>query len=212
MDSSQTGIEDEAALTGEVVDVDAEAPRYGTLAWLELHEHVDVMGRELPGVHRIPAGSVFRSDEERGYRCAVVKPGGVACGAPGTKRYGVCLVHAGGGADPAAISPKGVAKLGRLRIQRELLGIGPARMANPRMVARLAAQARGEDIAAALLGPLDARGLSAMDRQAAARVILGETFPIQTVTVDVEVPADAAGVAELGWGELQALAARLLEA
>jgi hypothetical protein len=208
VDSSQTA----EVLTGEVVDVDADAPARGTLAWLELQEHEDVNGRELPVCHRIPDGAVWRSDAERGSRCALVKPGGVACGAPATRRYGVCMVHAGGGSqDMAELSRKGAAKLARLRVQRELLGVGPRGMANPRAVARVAAAERAQEIAEALLAPLDARGLPAMDRQRAAAVILGETFPAATATLEVELPASPEAVAELGWADLQALAARVLE-
>jgi hypothetical protein len=209
--SAEKLVDESEPLEGEIVDVEAEAPRYGTLAYLELREHVDVNGRELPDCHRIPEGSTWRTDEERGMRCALVKPGGVACGAPATRRYGVCLVHAGGGADPAELSAKGTAKLGRLRVQRELLGVGPRGMANPRMVARVAAAERAEELALALLAPLDDRKLGSMDRQQAARVILGETFPQATATIDVEIPASAEDVAALGWQDLQALAARVLE-
>jgi hypothetical protein len=122
------------------------------------------------------------------------------------------LVHCGGGAsDLAEMSRKGAAKLARLRIQREVLGIGPRSMANPRLVARVAASERAQEIAEALLAPLDARGLAPMDRQRAAAVILGETFPAASVTVDVELPASPEAVTDLGWSELQALAARVLE-
>jgi hypothetical protein len=74
----------------------------------------------------------------------------------------------------------------------------------------LAAQ-RSADVAEALLAPLDARGLGPMDRQRAAVVILGETFPLSTATVEVELPSSPADVAGLGWSELQALAASVLE-
>ena len=121
------------------------------------------------------------------------------------------MIHAGGGADPASISAKGTAKLARLRVQRELLGIGPRGMGNPRMAARAAAAERAEDIAAALLAPLDDRKLATMEKQAAARVILGETFPLASATLEVELPATADDVGALGWAELQALAARVLE-
>jgi hypothetical protein len=188
-----------------------EAPRHGSLAWLELQEHVTLLGRELPACHRVPAGASFRSDEDRAKRCAVVKAGGVACGAPGTKRYGVCLVHAGGGTDIATQSAKGSAKLARLRVKRELLGIGARSNGSPRALARLAAAERADEIAAALLAPLDARGLAPLDLQRAAVVILGETFPQSTASVEIELPAQGADVASMGWADMQALAARLLE-
>lgn len=207
MDSSQV----EGPLTGEVVDVEAEAPRQGSLAWLELQEHVFVVDRELPACHRVPEGASFRPDSERGNRCALVRSDGSTCGAPATRRYGVCLPHCGGGGDLRAMSAKGAAKVARLKVQRELLGIGPRGMANPRAVARVAAAERAQEIADALLAPLDARGLAPMDRQKAAAVILGETFPAAAMTVEVELPASPEAVAELGWQDLQALAARVLE-
>ena len=208
MELSQAEEHEPGALVGEVVE---DGPARGSLAWLESLPTVEVLGRELPTVHRIPDGSAWRSDEERGSRCALLKPGGVACGAPATRRFGVCLIHCGGGADPAAMSPKGTAKLARLKVQRELLGVGPRGMANPRMVARVAAAARSEELAEALLAPLDDRKLGSMDRQTAARVILGETFPLASATLEVELPTSPDAVAELGWAELQALAARVLD-
>lgn len=218
METSQTGTEAQGQLgeplTGEVVDVDAGygAPARGTLAWLESLPLVSVAGRELPSVHRCPEGSTWRSDEDRGTRCALVKPGGVVCGAPATRRFGVCLVHCGGGADPRAIGAKGGAARGqeaaRLRLTRSVFGI---QTNSPRSVARMLAAARSADVAAALLAPLDDRKLGAMDRQRAASVILGETFPLAQATVELELPASVAEVSELGWQDLQALAARMLE-
>jgi hypothetical protein len=214
VETSQTGFEEDGALVGEVVEtVDewADAPRQGSLAWLELQEHVTVNGRELPSSHRIPDGSTWRSDEERGTRCALVKPGGVACGAPATKRYGVCLVHCGGGSDPREMTAKAAQANTRLRIKRELLGIGPRSSGNPRAIARLAVAERAADVADALLAPLDDRKLGTLDRQRAATVILGETFPLASATIEVDLPASAEDVGALGWADLQALAARVLD-
>lgn len=188
-----------------------EPPRYGSLAWLALHEHVTVQGRELPSVHRVPNGARLLDDSERGGKCAVVKLDGAQCGSPATRVYGVCIVHAGGGADPRGIAPQGGAARSRLRVRRELLGIGPRTAANPRALARLAAQERAEEVAAALLAPLDDRKLGSLELQAAARTILGETFPLSTATIEVELPGDAAQVGAMGWADMQALAARLLE-
>jgi hypothetical protein len=196
---------------GDTASASEEPPRYGSLAWLGLQEHVTVCGRELPSVHRVTAGMSMRSDQERGSRCAVVKADGVPCGAPATRLYGVCLVHAGGGADPRQIGAIGGAGNARLRLRRQLLGIGPSRVANPRALARLAAQERAEDIAAALLAPLDDRKLSSLEAQGAARTILGETFPLSTATIELDLPSDAEQVGSMGWADMQALAARLLE-
>lgn len=195
---------------GDTASAQEEAPRYGSLAWLGLQEHVTVLGRELPSMHRV-TGLSMRSDEERGSRCAVVKADGVPCGAPATRLYGVCLVHAGGGADPRVIATQGGAALSRLRLRRETLGIGPRTAANPRALARMAAQERAEEVAAALLAPLDDRKLGSLELQAAARTILGETFPLASTTIELDLPADAEGVGSMGWADMQALAARLLE-
>jgi len=204
VDSSQTPEPVEGA---ELV----EAPREGTLAWLALQQHELVMGRELPACHRIPDGASFRSDAERGGRCALVRSDGSVCGAVATRRYGVCLVHCGGGAsDLAEMSRQGAAKLARLRIRRELLGVGPRTAGNPRALARLAAAERAEELAAALLAPIGARGLGPLEQQRAAVAVLDATFPLQAATLEVEVPADAEGVGSMGWAEMQSLAAKLL--
>lgn len=196
---------------GDTASEAEETPRYGSLAWLALHEHVTVQGRELPSVHRVTGSMRLRSDSERGSRCAVVREDGSTCGAPGTRLYGVCLVHAGGGSDPRSIATQGGAAKSRLRVRRQLLGIGPRNVANPRALARLAAQERAEEIAAALLSPLDDRKLGSLELQGAARTILGETFPLASTTIEVDLPADAEQVGAMGWQDMQALAARLLE-
>lgn len=200
----------EAIEHGDTASPAEEPPRYGSLAWLALHEHVTVQGRELPSVHRVTAGMRLLDDSERGKRCAVVKLDGAQCGSPATRAYGVCIVHAGGGADPAALAPLGGAARSRLRVRRELLGIGPRNAANPRALARLAAQERAEEVAAALLAPLDDRKLGSLELQAAARTILGETFPLSTATIEVELPTEAHEVGAMGWADMQALASRLL--
>lgn len=192
---------------GEVVEA---LPRRGTLAWVQAQPTVLVLGRVLPACHRIPDGSVFRTDDERGSRCALVKPGGKPCGAPATKAYGICLPHLGGGGDIREMSAKGSAKLTRLKVQRQVLGIGPRSMGNPRALARLAAAERAAEVADALLAPLGDRKLASMDRQRAAVAILGETFPLATATVEVELPSEPGEVGAMGWQEMQALAARLL--
>jgi hypothetical protein len=59
-------------------------------------------------------------------------------------------------------------------------------------------------------GPLDDPKLGAIERQIAAARALDATFPLQQATLEVELPADAAGIQSLGWQEMQQLAARLL--
>jgi hypothetical protein len=192
----------------ELVEIEPEGPKRGTLAWLLERETVDVGGIRLPDVHRVPEGAEI--GEEDGYRCRVVIAGS-RCNGTRVKAFGVCVGHAGGG-DPEAASLRGHAGKARIRQRRELLGIGPRTAANPRALARLAAQERAEEIAAALVdGPLDARDITALERQTAVIRALDATYPLQSATFEVEIPADAEAVASLGWGEMQALAARLLE-
>ena len=110
-----------------------------------------------------------------------------------------------------AASAKGHAVKARLRQRRELLGIGPNRVANPRQIARVAALDRAHELARALVdAPLDDPELGTIERQQAVVRALGETFPLQQMTVEVELPSSAAGIAELGWQDMQQLAARLL--
>lgn len=186
-----------------------EPPREGTLAWLQQQPHVDVLGLSLPHCHRVPEGSTLA--EPNGY-CRVIKPSGERCRAPGTRHYGLCLPHVGGGAqDLTAMGQAGNAAKVRLKAQRHLLGIGPARAANPRQIARVQAMARAERLAEALLAPLDDDDLSSLAQQRAAVTVLDATFPLQQATVELELPAEEAGVQALGWEQMQALAARLLD-
>lgn len=197
----------EGPLDGEIV---LDTPQEGTLLWLQLQEHGQVLGRELPLRHRLDVEHGQLLDQEDDGKCQYVRPDGRRCGAPRLLAYGICLVHAGGGADPSEIGAKGGAAKTRLRLRRQLLGIGPNRSADPRQIARLAAHDRAEEIAAALLAPLDDAKLSAMGQQVAALRILDATFPQQTVQLTVEMPADSGAVAGMGWSDMQALAAQLL--
>jgi len=191
------------------IEQSVEAPREGTLAWLQQQEHVDVLGLQLPRTHRVPEGSTLA--EANGH-CRLVRPDGTRCTAPSTRLYGLCIVHAGGGGghDYAAMSRKGNAAKVRLKAQRSLLGIGDNRIGSPRQRARLLAAQRAADVAEALLAPLDDAELGSMLRQRAAVAILDSTEPIQHATVEVEIPAEAAGVDGLSWQDMKALAARLL--
>jgi len=202
--------ESASPLEGEVVE--AETPREGTLAWLELQEHVDIAGLgEIPACHRLDLSSMtLYLGLDDGY-CRVQHADGRRCRAPRTQRYGLCMPHAGGGArDHAAMSRLAHAQKARLRVARTQLGIGAQRTSDPRQIARIEAQARANDIAAALLAPLDDGDLSAMAQQTSALRILDAVSPQQTVTVTVDVPQDEAGVQGMTWAEMQALAAQLL--
>jgi len=193
----------------DATEVVEETPREGTLAWLQLQEHVEWEGLEIPGCHRIAEGS--RLHPETTGICRVVRPNGERCRAPATRRYGLCVVHVGGGGTlDAAMAARANAAKTRLKATRVLLGIGPKRAADPRQIARLAAAARADEIAAGLLAPLDDADLSSMAKQAASQRILDATFPIQTVEVEVTLPGSADEVGSLSWQQMQQLAAQLL--
>lgn len=186
-------------------------PRPGTLAWLERQDHVDVLGLQLPACHRIPDGSTLA--EGNGH-CRLVKPDGQRCPAPATRRYGICLVHSGGGgfADPFAASQAGHAAKVKMRERRTLLGIGANRVGNPRSHARLRALERAESLAEALVdAPLDDPEISALARQIAAVRALDATFPLQQASIELELPAQADQVEGMSWENMRQLAARLLE-
>jgi hypothetical protein len=192
------------------IEPEEEGPRRGTLPWLQAQTHVSWEGLDVPAVHRIPEGSARWVGEDDG-KCCVIRPDGRRCGASRVRLYGVCSAHLGGG-DPEGASRKAVVQKARIKARRELLGIGPRTAANPRALARMAAQERAEEIAAALVdGPLDARDITALERQTAVIRALDATYPLQLATFEVELPADADAVSGLGWVEMQALAARLLE-
>lgn len=186
------------------------APREGTLAWLAAQEHVEVLGLVVPSVHRIPDGSTL-AIEDGGTACRLIRPDGRRCGAPKTKRYGLCMVHLGGGSDPAKLNQQANIAKAKLRARRELLGIGPSRVGSPRSHARLAALERADALAAALVdGPLDDASLTSIERQRAAALALDQTFPMQTTTLEVELPASEDEAGAMGWAQMQALAAKLL--
>src|SRR5262249_11041091 len=125
-----------------------------------------------------------------------------------------CLVHAGGGGlgDPVAAGKRGNAVRVQLRESRRLLGIGARRSGDPRQVARVRAVARSLDLATALVdGPLDDPELGTIERQQAVVRMLGETFPLATVSASVELPGAAGDVPSMGWQAMQALGAQLDE-
>jgi len=169
-----------------------------------------VDGWELPEVHRVPEGATIDQGADDG--CCRVTIDGARCRAKRTRRWGVCLPHAGGGGflDPVAASRKGNAVKIQLKESRRLLGIGARRSGDPRQQARVRAVFRASDVATALVdAPLDDPDLGTIERQQAVVRMLGETFPLATATVSVELPTDASEVGSMGWSSMQALAARL---
>ena len=199
---------DSEPLTGEVVE-----PKEGSLAWLEQQPTVLIDGLgPIPVGHRLKLddGGTLMLGEDDG-RCRYVKPDGVRCGAARMHRYGICVVHAGGGAgDMSRIGKLGGQAKARLRMNRQLLGISHARTADPRQALRLAALASAQTLADAALAPLHDPDLGSLARHGAALRILDATFPQEQVTVSVDLPADEAGVQALSWQDMQALATQLL--
>ena len=199
----------------EEAEIEVETPREGTLAWVELQPHVELHGELLPEGHRIPEDATL--SEERMGKCRVIRASGERCGAVATRAYGICLAHLGGGGLPRdeegmkAWSAKAHRKKLQIKQRRELLGIGPRRAASPRQIARVQALERAQDLADALLSPLDDDELGSLARQRAAVVVLDATFPLATVSAEVELPTDEGEVAALSWGEMQRLAAQLLD-
>jgi len=193
-------------------DVESEQPREGTLAWLQLQPHVEVLGLQLPDVHRVLDGSQLAPEDDDPGHCRIVRPDGRRCRSTPTRRYGVCLIHAGGGMrDYASAARAAHAAKARLKVRRELLGIGPNRVGSARSHARLRALARAEELAEALVdGPLDAPGLGPIERQRAALAALDATFPLQRLDVELELPASPDEAESLSWESMQRLAAQLL--
>jgi hypothetical protein len=201
---SMTPEQPSEALEGEIV----EPPREGTLAWLQTLEHVEVLGLELPRTHRVPEGA---SLAEPSGKCRVIRPDGHRCGAVATRLYGVCLVHAGGGGtDLVAMRQQSSLKRARLKTSRQLLGLSPGRAADPRQLLRLRAHERAEALAEAMLAPLDDEQLGTLAKQGAARTVLDSAFPIQTVSLEVELPPDPDEIEGMSWSNMRQLAAQLL--
>jgi hypothetical protein len=185
-------------------------PRRGTKAWIDAQGTVEVDGLLVPACHRIPIGGSILRGEDDG-RCKIIIPDRGRCRAPRVRGLLGCSAHMGGG-DPAAASILGNRSKARLKARRSLLGIGANRIANPRQMARLAAQERAEEIAKALVdGPLDDTDLATIERQLAVIRALDATYPLQSMSVEVELPTNGEGVLGMGWQDMQQLASRLLE-
>jgi hypothetical protein len=114
--------------------------------------------------------------------------------------------------NPAAMREKARSVKIARKERRELLGIGPRRMASPRQIARVQAVERAHELAAAIVsGPLDDPSLGAIERQVAALRALDATFPLAQTSVELSIPSDGDGVSGMGWAEMRALAAQLLD-
>lgn len=193
-------------------DLVVEAPRVGTVAWLQLQEHVVLDGVEIPSVHRIPEHArIVPADDLQLCR---VEINGARCRARPSRVYGICVGHLGGGGwrDSTAareMSAKAHERKAVLRQRRALVGSLVGR--DPRAVSRAAALERAADVAEALLAPLDDAELGAMARQRAAVTILDATSPLATASLEVQLPASSDQVSSLTWEQLQQLAGQLLD-
>jgi hypothetical protein len=71
---------------------------------------------------------------------------------------------------------------------------------------------RAESLAEALVdSPLDDPEIGSLARQMAAVRALDATFPLQSMSVEVEMPANSEQVGAMGWDEMRKLAQRMLE-
>jgi hypothetical protein len=180
--------------------------RVGTLAWLRQQDTVERDGVTLPACHRVPTDASLAPASES-TQCRVVRADGDRCRGTRVLAYGVCMGHAGGGADPATMSKAGTAKLKELRVTREILGIGPRTASSPRAAMRLRAAQRANELARAVIdGPLDA-DLTPLERQAAALKAVDATFPLQSGTIELSISDDPDS---MSWNDMQRLASSLL--
>lgn len=169
----------------------------------------DALVLVIPSTALIPEGATFyEGDDDK--RCRLIKPDGTRCRATRTRAYGLCSGHAGIGgvaSDPAGMARKASTERVRRAEARLTLGISARRAAQPLQVARVAAQRRSEDIARALVDdPLDG-DMKPADRHRAILASVQLLYPQVTASMSVDVPDD---VTQLGWDELQALAAQHL--
>jgi hypothetical protein len=164
----------------------------------------------LPETARIPEGATFWEGADDGY-CRVVKADGSRCQGIRMKAYGLCAGHAGTSRiyeDPRAMQKKGAVAKVRARERRSLL---VSTGMNPRRAAREVAIRRSDAVVRALVDdPLDDETLSTVARQRAVIGMLDAVFPLATVSAEIELPADAEGVEQLGWSDMQRLASRLM--
>jgi len=92
------------------------------------------------------------------------------------------------------------------------LGISARRASQPLQQARIAAQARALDYAAAIVDkPLDDPDLGTIPRQQAAIRALELLYPQVTAHLDMTLPDEPEQLGAMGWQDMQAMASRLLE-
>jgi len=191
-----------------VVPEVVKEPRRGTLAWVELQGVTQFKGEDVPASHRIPADATLVEWDGTSTKCRVVQASGQRCRAAAAKALGLCMGHAGGGgsADLEEMRAKARASQARLKATRQMLGIGPARSAEPRAAARIRAALRADDLARAIVdGPLDS-DLDPAAKQRAALAAVDATFPLQLVTAELSLD----DVDSMDWKSMQRVALSLL--
>lgn len=168
----------------------------------------------VPDTAILPPDSTFYEGEDDKV-CRLIKQDGTRCRSTRMRATGLCAGHSGVGG--VAKDPHGNAALAnaskRRRSEARLsLGISARRAAQPLQAARVAAQANAEAYATAIVtAPLEDESLSTVARQQAAIRALELLYPQVTASMEVSMPDEAEGVAQMGWQEMQALAARLTE-
>jgi hypothetical protein len=142
----------------------------------------------------------------------VIKEDGSRCAGRRIKAYRLCPGHAGIGADISQWSSAGHAAKRRRAEARAVLGITARRASQPLQAARIAAQIRAQDFAEAVVNaPLDDPELGSIARQTAAIKALELLYPQATASLSIDLPTEAEDVPAMGWADMQALAARLLD-
>lgn len=177
----------------------------------EAEHEVDVVEAWSPPVEaKVPEGATFVLGADDGY-CRVLHVDGRRCQGVRMHETGLCPPHSGRSRildDPRGMQARSAQGKVRARERRAML---VSNGVNPRLAAREAAIRRSDAVVRALVDdPLDDDKLSTMQRQKAVLEMLDATFPLAQVSTEIEIPATAEGVAQLGWVELQQLAARVL--
>lgn len=180
----------------------------------EVPEAAPALVLRVPEGAKLPPDATFYEGPDDG-RCRVIKVDTGRCTAVRMRAYGLCPGHAGVGGvalDPAAASKAAHVEKRKRATARAVLGISARRAAQPVQAARVAAQQRAQDFAAAVVdGPLDDPDLSTVARQQAAIRALELLYPQVTAQLEVGLPDEAEDVGAMGWQEMTALAARLLD-
>jgi hypothetical protein len=165
---------------------------------------------QLPEGARIPEGATLYEGPDDTC-CRVIHADGRRCLGIRMKDSGLCPPHAGRSRvveDPRAMQRKGAEAKVKARERRAVL---VSNGLNPRRAAREQAIRRSDAMVRALVDdPLDDEKLTTMQRQRAVLEVLDATFPLAHVSAEIELPATAEGVQQLGWAEMQRLAAQLL--